>query len=189
MASKAVARPKEASCDADCQTKMEQLAVNVRSIAKKRKAEGGAASGPPAHAPKRFVWPESLHRDFVASVFDVGLKCSSPKLLLEMLPHAEGLTAEHVKSHLQMFRTHRQRSRGEFLKTFGTLTAQQHPRRSEGSTAAAAAAAKAAEDSVDVPAPPADPGAKRKRVRTPPPCQDTSYCGASGAAAASTAPP
>lgn len=71
---------------------------------------------------RRFVWSVPLHQDFVAAVFDIGLKCASPKLLLEMMPVVDGLTSEHIKSHLQKYRLHRQRSREEFLKSYGYLT-------------------------------------------------------------------
>ena len=67
---------------------------------------------------KRFVWPEALHKDFVAAVFDVGLKNATPKAILELLPHDSSLTTEHVKSHLQKFRVHRDRSRAEFLSHY-----------------------------------------------------------------------
>lgn len=41
---------------------------------------------------KRFVWPESLHRDFVSAVFDIGLKNSTSKLLLQMLPQSKAIS-------------------------------------------------------------------------------------------------
>ena len=41
---------------------------------------------------KRFVWPEPLHRDFVSAVFDIGLKNSTSKLLLQMLPQSRKIT-------------------------------------------------------------------------------------------------
>jgi hypothetical protein len=33
---------------------------------------------------KRFIWPDELHRLFVAAIFDVGLKNASPKALLSV---------------------------------------------------------------------------------------------------------
>eukprot|EP01041_Mallomonas_annulata_P006563 gene6563-13277_t len=68
-----------------------------------------------AKSKKRFVWPEALHKDFVAAVFDVGLRSASPKTIIDMLPRSDLLTTEHIKSHLQKFRVHRERSREEFL--------------------------------------------------------------------------
>lgn len=104
---------------------------------------------------RRFAWSEPLHQDFVAAVFDIGLKCASPKLLLEMMPVVDGLTSEHIKSHLQKYRLHRQRSREEFLKSYGYLTDLDGGKGLGGGSAAAAikAAAAAAGDvsgSVDV---------------------------------------
>lgn len=32
------------------------------------------------------------HRDFVAAIFDVGLKCASPKTILEMMTNTKDLT-------------------------------------------------------------------------------------------------
>lgn len=104
---------------------------------------------------RRFAWSEPLHQDFVAAVFDIGLKCASPKLLLEMMPVVDGLTSEHIKSHLQKYRLHRQRSREEFLKSYGYLTDLDGGKGLGGGSAVAAikAAAAAAGDlsgSVDV---------------------------------------
>lgn len=93
---------------------------------------------------RRFVWSDPLHQDFVAAVFDIGLKCASPKLLLEMMPVVDGLTSEHIKSHLQKYRLHRQRSREEFLKSYGYLTDLDGGKRLGGGSAAAAIKAAAA---------------------------------------------
>lgn len=67
---------------------------------------------------KRFTWPEDLHRDFVASIFDVGLKHSSPSTVLEQMTPHEQVTTERVKSHLQKYRLHRQKSKKEFMTEF-----------------------------------------------------------------------
>lgn len=67
---------------------------------------------------KRFIWPDELHRLFVAAIFDVGLKNASPKALLALMGSAgpgAGLTTEHLKSHLQKYRLNYERSRQEFL--------------------------------------------------------------------------
>lgn len=93
---------------------------------------------------RRFVWSVPLHQDFVAAVFDIGLKCASPKLLLEMMPVVDGLTSEHIKSHLQKYRLHRQRSREEFLKSYGYLTDLDGGKGLGGGSAAAAIKAAAA---------------------------------------------
>mmetsp|Transcript_4402 Transcript_4402/g.12172 ORF Transcript_4402/g.12172 Transcript_4402/m.12172 type:complete len:672 (+) Transcript_4402:681-2696(+) len=67
---------------------------------------------------KRFTWPEDLHRDFVAAIFDVGLKHSSPSTLLEQMPKHEQITTERIKSHLQKYRLHRIKSKQEFMTQY-----------------------------------------------------------------------
>eukprot|EP00977_Amphora_coffeiformis_P013243 scaffold3410_cov158-Amphora_coffeaeformis.AAC.17 len=67
---------------------------------------------------KRFTWPDDLHRDFVAAIFDVGLKHSSPSTILEHMPKHEQITSERVKSHLQKYRIHRIKSKKEFMSSY-----------------------------------------------------------------------
>ncbi|KAJ0396799.1 hypothetical protein P43SY_007695 [Pythium insidiosum] len=70
---------------------------------------------------KRFIWPEELHRLFVAAIFDVGLKNASPKALLTIMMAGgatSDLTTEHLKSHLQKYRLNYERSRLEFLEMY-----------------------------------------------------------------------
>jgi SHAQKYF class myb-like DNA-binding protein len=54
----------------------------------------------------------------VAALFDHGLKTASPRLLLDLMPSPGELTTEHVKSHLQKYRLHRDKSREDFLHRF-----------------------------------------------------------------------
>jgi SHAQKYF class myb-like DNA-binding protein len=67
---------------------------------------------------KRFTWPDDLHRDFVAAIFDVGLKHASPSAILEYMPEHEQITSERVKSHLQKYRLHRSKSKQEFMSSY-----------------------------------------------------------------------
>lgn len=67
---------------------------------------------------KRFTWPDDLHRDFVAAIFDVGLKHASPSAILEHMPQHEQITSERVKSHLQKYRLHRLKSKQEFMSAY-----------------------------------------------------------------------
>ena len=67
---------------------------------------------------KRFTWPEDLHRDFVSAIFDVGLKHSSPSAILEHMPSHEQITSERIKSHLQKYRLHRNKSKKEFMSSY-----------------------------------------------------------------------
>eukprot|EP00618_Florenciella_parvula_P004198 CAMPEP_0119494398 /NCGR_PEP_ID=MMETSP1344-20130328/18361_1 /TAXON_ID=236787 /ORGANISM="Florenciella parvula, Strain CCMP2471" /LENGTH=101 /DNA_ID=CAMNT_0007529899 /DNA_START=70 /DNA_END=371 /DNA_ORIENTATION=+ len=74
---------------------------------------------------KRFVWPDQLHQDFIAAVFDVGLKSASPFIVHQMFQNdasasASGggsATVEQVKGHLQRFRLHRLYQRDEALSS------------------------------------------------------------------------
>lgn len=67
---------------------------------------------------KRFTWPDELHRDFVAAVFEVGLKHSSPSSIMEHMKQNPDVTSERVKSHLQKYRLNRQKSRNEFMTSY-----------------------------------------------------------------------
>ena len=67
---------------------------------------------------KRFAWPDELHRDFVSAVFDVGLKHSSPSAILEQMTPHEQVSSERIKSHLQKYRLHRQKSKKEFMSSY-----------------------------------------------------------------------
>jgi len=70
---------------------------------------------------KRFAWPDELHRDFVSAVFDVGLKHSSPSAILELMGGKnDEITSERIKSHLQKYRLHRQKSKKEFMGSYDT---------------------------------------------------------------------
>ena len=73
---------------------------------------------------KRFAWPEESHRDFVAAVFDVGLKQSSPAALLEFMPPNDDITSERVKSHLQKYRIHKAKSKQEFMASYDASLAR-----------------------------------------------------------------
>lgn len=59
---------------------------------------------------KRFVWPESLHRDFIAAVFDTGLKSATIGDIQETFVSEKGsFSAIQLKSILQKFRIYRDR--------------------------------------------------------------------------------
>ena len=67
---------------------------------------------------KRFTWPDELHRDFVAAVFEVGLKHSSPSAIMEHMKQHTSVTSERVKSHLQKYRLNKTKSKNEFMKSY-----------------------------------------------------------------------
>lgn len=55
------------------------------------------------HQKKRLVWTPELHDRFVKAIETVGLNQAVPKTLVTIM-NVEGLTTEHVKSHLQKYR-------------------------------------------------------------------------------------
>jgi len=59
-------------------------------------------------------FPLSHEEDLALAIFEFGLKQSSPKLLLSLMPQYPGLNTEHIKSHLQKYRIHHERSKEEF---------------------------------------------------------------------------
>ena len=90
---------------------------------KSKESEGDKSKKNDGRWSKRFTWPEDLHRDFVSAIFDVGLKQSSPATVLEQMPAHEQITTERIKSHLQKYRLHRQKSKKEFMSSY-TATMQ-----------------------------------------------------------------
>ncbi|CAN0360178.1 unnamed protein product, partial [Hapterophycus canaliculatus] len=63
--------------------------------------------------------PEKSSGSFAAAIFELGLKHSSPKVLMKLMPpKANSLTTEHIKSRLQKYRLHAHRSKDEFLEFF-----------------------------------------------------------------------
>lgn len=52
---------------------------------------------------KRLVWTPELHERFVKAIESVGMNQAVPKTLVTIM-NVEGLTTEHVKSHLQKYR-------------------------------------------------------------------------------------
>lgn len=56
---------------------------------------------------------------FLASIiFEIGLKNSSPKSLMSLIDPCPNLNTEHIKSHLQKYRIHGDRSKDEFFKYY-----------------------------------------------------------------------
>ncbi|KAF4145941.1 hypothetical protein GN958_ATG04895 [Phytophthora infestans] len=79
----------------------------------------GSSSTPVSRAKrktKRLLWTEDLHLRFVSAVFELGVKNASPKALLVLMESknpTEGLTTDHIKSHLQKYRISYERSKLE----------------------------------------------------------------------------
>jgi hypothetical protein len=60
-------------------------------------------------------FPKCFEPEFATSIFELGLKHSSPKVLMSLMPLYTNLHSEHLKSHLQKYRIHHERSKDEFL--------------------------------------------------------------------------
>ncbi|CAA0841964.1 Two-component response regulator ARR2 [Striga hermonthica] len=60
----------------------------------------------------RVVWSQELHRKFVAAVDQLGVDKAVPKRIMELM-NIEGISREHVASHLQKHRMHLKKSKGE----------------------------------------------------------------------------
>ncbi|KAL3650668.1 hypothetical protein CASFOL_007071 [Castilleja foliolosa] len=63
----------------------------------------------PKQKKSRVVWLPELHQKFLAAVAQVGLDQAVPKRILEVM-NVEGITREHVASHLQKYRMVMKRS-------------------------------------------------------------------------------
>lgn len=101
------------------------------------KSPAGSSAGKKSQR-RRFTWSESLEEDFNKAVFDIGLTCATPKLLLERMPAVDGFTSEHIKSHLQKKRLHRQRAKEALKKSDGNSAEVDGGKGLEGESAAAA---------------------------------------------------
>eukprot|EP01040_Poterioochromonas_malhamensis_P001979 gene1979-2115_t len=60
-------------------------------------------------------FPKEYENAFATAIFELGLKHSSPKILIPLMPTTNAeLSTEHIKSHLQKYRIHQKRSKEEF---------------------------------------------------------------------------
>lgn len=64
---------------------------------------------------KRFHWSEELHRDFVSSIFDIGLKNSTPASIQNDVASRGNFTSEQIKAHLYKYRILRLNSKRDFI--------------------------------------------------------------------------
>ncbi|CAK9028058.1 Two-component response regulator ARR12, partial [Durusdinium trenchii] len=71
---------------------------------------------------KRFTWSDELHRQFMATIFDIGLSMAKPKSILERMTTIAQtpteLTTEHIKSHLQKYRFNSKKTKELFMAQF-----------------------------------------------------------------------
>uniref|UniRef100_A0A7S4A8L5 Myb-like domain-containing protein n=1 Tax=Pseudo-nitzschia australis TaxID=44445 RepID=A0A7S4A8L5_9STRA len=66
-------------------------------------------------------WTEEQHRNFVSTIFEIGLKNASPAIVLEnMTQKMETITSERVKSKLQKYRSkkNKDKSKEEFMENY-----------------------------------------------------------------------
>jgi SHAQKYF class myb-like DNA-binding protein len=67
------------------------------------------------------AWTEQQHQDFVAAIFEVGLKQSSPSVIMEHMTRWKGaamVTSERIKSKLQKYRCNKEKNKQEFMDEY-----------------------------------------------------------------------
>ncbi len=69
---------------------------------------------------RKLRWDENKHKRFLATLFDIGLKSATPKLIQEYWvqnykEQQDSVTISHIKSHLQKYRLNSQKARKLFL--------------------------------------------------------------------------
>ena len=70
-------------------------------------------------------WDSKTHRSFVECIFQTGLQQSSPSVILdEMKLKTADVTSERVKSHLQKFRSNKEKSLAEFMDSYDNSMAK-----------------------------------------------------------------
>lgn len=73
--------------------------------------------------PDEDAWSADDHRHFVEAVFTMGMKHASPSVLLDSMNNAHEfpLTSERVKSRLQKYRNHGDKSKADFMQEYDTF--------------------------------------------------------------------
>ena len=70
-------------------------------------------------------WDAALHRAFVESILELGIKHASPSIIVEnMSSRPTSMTSERVKSHLQKLRMHRDKEQKKFFEDYDTFMLQ-----------------------------------------------------------------
>jgi SHAQKYF class myb-like DNA-binding protein len=65
------------------------------------------------------AWTEEMHRLFVESIYDMGVKHASPAVVIEnMTEEHAAVTSERVKSHLQKYRKSKEKSKADFFEEY-----------------------------------------------------------------------
>ncbi|GBG26661.1 Two-component response regulator ARR2 [Hondaea fermentalgiana] len=91
-----------------------------KTVKKKRSSKDATPDGEtPIGKRKRFTWSDDLHKQFMATIFDIGLIHAKPKSILQSMAHVPpNLTTEHIKSHLQKYRANSKRTQELFQQQF-----------------------------------------------------------------------
>ncbi|GJM92590.1 hypothetical protein PR202_ga09071 [Eleusine coracana subsp. coracana] len=71
---------------------------------------GGGGGGKAGNKKARMVWTAELHRRFIDAVARLGDRAAVPKAIVQVM-NVEGITREHVASHLQKYRVYLKRTR------------------------------------------------------------------------------
>jgi SHAQKYF class myb-like DNA-binding protein len=67
-------------------------------------------------------WNTAQHKDFVAAIFEVGLKTCSPSVIMEnMRIKPRYITRERTKSHLQKYRITKDRNKDDFMSEYSAF--------------------------------------------------------------------
>jgi SHAQKYF class myb-like DNA-binding protein len=81
-------------------------------------------------------WTEDLHRHFVSAIFEIGLRNSSPAVILEnMTQKPKTITSERVKSKLQKYRNNKEKSRQDFVEEYDAFLQRARAIENAGGTA------------------------------------------------------
>lgn len=88
-------------------------------------ATSGEEEGPSRKVARRSDeecgWSQDIHSMFVSAMYDVGMKHSSPSVILEhMTKKSPAITTERIKSHLQKYRASKQKSKQEFMDSYNS---------------------------------------------------------------------
>ena len=92
--------------DSDSQQRVVEPGTGYQSSpppGKNDSRHGSSVDGELHAQKKRLVWTPELHERFVKAIDAVGLNHAVPKTLITIM-NVDGLTTEHVKSHLQKYR-------------------------------------------------------------------------------------
>ena len=117
-----VEKYKDASVEHALQDPLEMKSLPLASLASGQQASSSSSSSSSPESAQQesssssssSELTESDEMSIMLNIFEIGLKHSTPKLLLSLMPNSSKVNSEHVKSHLQKRRNNRSRSREEF---------------------------------------------------------------------------